>query len=265
MLKKLFYITFGIAFLAGILSSCQYEKLLKSSNYRLKYEKAKEYYNEKDYVHAIGLFEQLNPVLKATNKADTILYYLSDSYFQQEDYILAEHHFHQFYETFGNHQWADKAEFMTAYCNYKLSPRTELDQDYTKRAISQFELFIRRHPDHPRVKESHELIQKMKDKLAIKAYEAAKLYYNMEDYKAAIIALENCLKRFPGTTHREELRYLILQSKFLLASNSVQEKKLKRYQSTLDEYYTFKSEFSDSEYMKEVTTIFEKTQRYLEN
>ncbi|MGM0496758.1 MAG: outer membrane protein assembly factor BamD [Bacteroidota bacterium] len=256
-----------LVFIIGVVlfSSCKYEKLLKSSDYQLKYDKAIEYYKAEDYEHAIGLFEQLNPVLKATNKADTVLYYLADSYFEQTDYILAEHHFKQFHETYGNHIWAEEAEYMRAFCNYKLSPRPQLDQSYTRKAINQFQLFINRHPNSSKAQESREYISKLRDKLAKKAYNSAKLYYDMKDYKAAIVALENCLKRFPNTSHREELRYLILRSKFYLATYSIKDKEKERYQAALDEYYTFENEFPDSEYEEKVESIYEKTQKHLEN
>jgi len=55
-------------------SSCKYEKLLKSRDYKLKYTKALEYYEEEDYVRADGLFEQLKPVLKGTKQADTVFF-----------------------------------------------------------------------------------------------------------------------------------------------------------------------------------------------
>lgn len=178
---------------------------------------------------------------------------------------MAEHHFKQFFDTYGNHKWAEKAEFMRALCNYKLSPRPQLDQKYTKKALNHFQLFINRHPNSSRADTSREYMSKLRDKLAKKAYNSAKLYYDMKDYKAAIIALENCLDRYPNTTHREQLRYLILKSKFYLASNSIQAKKKERYQSTLDEYYTFENEFPDSEYQKQVKDIYKETQKYLKN
>jgi outer membrane protein assembly factor BamD len=265
MFQKIIKVSIAVLLLAGIASSCQYDKLLKSGNYKLKYQKALEYYQAEDYTKAVGLFEQLNPVLKATDRADTVLYYLSESYFEQENYILAEHHYQQFYETFGNHRWADDAEFKSAYCNYKLSPRPALDQGYTKKAINKFNLFITRHPNHPKVAEAHKLIQELTDKLAMKAYKSARLYYDMEDYRAAVIALENALKRFPNTTHRKEIRFLILKSQFLLASNSVKSKEQERFQNTLDAYYTFTSEYPDSQYSDEIQEIFQVTQRNLNN
>ena len=265
MFYKIFKIASFIFVVALIGTSCQYDKLLKSTDYQLKYNKAKEYYKKKDYSKAVGLFEQLNPVLKATGKADTVLYYLANSYFEQENYILAEHHYQQFYETFGNHGSSDDAEFKSAYCNYKLSPRPALDQSYTKKAINKFNLFITRHPNHEKVSRCHELIQELTDKLAMKAYKSARLYYEMEDYKAAVIALENALKRFPNTTHRKQIKFMILKSQYLLASNSVQSKKQERYQNTLDAYYTFTSEYPDSEYSGEVKEIYQSTQKHLTN
>jgi outer membrane protein assembly factor BamD len=265
MFKTIAKITLFSILVAGILASCKYDKLLKSSNYKLKYNKALEYFNEGDYVKSQGLFEQLNPVLKATDRADTVLFYLAKSYFEQGNYILAEHHFKQFYETFGNHEWAEEAEFQSAYCNYMLSPRPALDQDYTKKAINRFNLFITRHPNHPKVAECHKYIRELRDKMARKAYKAAKLYFDMGDYKAAVIALENCLKRFPNTSHREEIKFLILKSNFLLASNSIESKEEERYQDTMDSYYTFTSEYPDSEYRKEVDKIYNTTQERLKN
>jgi outer membrane protein assembly factor BamD len=190
---------------------------------------------------------------------------MANAYYNKQDFILAKHYFSEFYRTFGNHQWAEEAEFLSAYCDYKMSPRPSLDQSYTRKAISAFELFIRRNPNSPRVKKANDLIIELRNKLAIKAYEAAKLYYEMEDYKAAIIALNNCLKRYPNTEHREEVRFLILKSNFLLASNSIKEKEQERFQSTLDEYYTFVNQFPESQYQEEVEKIFEKTQRNLKN
>jgi outer membrane protein assembly factor BamD len=105
----------------------------------------------------------------------------------------------------------------------------------------------------------------MKNKLAKKAYQSARLYFEMEDYKAAIIALNNCLKRYPDTKHREEIRFLILKSNFLLASNSIKEKEQERFQNTLDEYYTFTNQFPKSDYIDEVEKIYQRTQRNLNN
>ncbi len=254
-----------MALAAGLLTSCKYEKLLKSSNYQLKYRKAKEYYEEEEYNRAIGLLEQLNPVLKATDRADTTLFYLADSYYEQNDFILAGHHFREFYKTFGNHQWAEEAEFMSAYCDYELSPRFSLDQTNTQKAITAFQLFIQRHPKSPKLSEANDIIIELRNKLAKKDYMSSKLYYDMEDYKAAIVAFKNCLQQYPNSKYREEVKYYLLKSRFIYASRSVKKKEEERFQETLDEYYTFLSEFPESEYMDDAKKIFEETKSNLKN
>jgi len=265
MFTKKSFILIIIALIVGVLASCKYEKLLKSSDYRLKYRKAIEYYQEEDFSRAIGLLEQLNPVMKATDRADTVLYYLANCYYEVGDYILGGHHFKEFYRTFGNHKWAENAEFMTAYCDYQLSPRPELDQSNTKKAITGFRLFIQRHPNNPKVSQANDIIIELRNKLAKKDYLGAKLYYDMEDYKAAIVAFENSLQQFPNSKYREKIKYYLLQSKFTYASRSIKEKEEERFQETLDEYYTFVSEFPESEYKDDAEKIFEKTQKNLKN
>ncbi|MFO8234170.1 MAG: outer membrane protein assembly factor BamD [Bacteroidales bacterium] len=265
MFRKNFKILLGILIIGGVFTSCEYEKLLKSSNYKRKYDKALEYYHDEDYSKAIGLFEQINPSLKATNKADTVHFYLAKAYYETKDYILAKNYFQEFYRTFGDHSWAEDAQFLSAYCDYLLSPRPSLDQSNTREAINGFQMFIRRYPGSDKVQESRELIEDLQNKLAEKSYIAARLYYDMEDYKAAIIALNNSLKDYPESPYREEIRFLILKSKFLLASNSVKQKEEERFQSALDEYYTFIDQYPDSEYQKEVEKIYEVTQEKLNN
>jgi outer membrane protein assembly factor BamD len=45
---------------------------------------------------------------------------------------------------------------------------------------------------------------------------SAKLYYNLGDYKAAVIALNNSIEQFPETKYREEIMFLILKASYLL-------------------------------------------------
>jgi len=99
---------------------------------------------------------------------------------------------------------------------------------------------------------------KLRSKLEDKAYSNSKQYFKIEDYKAAIVDINNTLKDFPDTKYREELTFLILKSNYLLTNNSIKEKKLERIGNTIEAYYTFVDSFSKSKYLKEAQTIFEK-------
>lgn len=251
--------------LLTIVSSCKYEKLLKSRDYSLKYQKALEYYTEEDYVRAEGLFEQLKPILRGTKQADTVYFYAAYSSYYQKSYLLASHYFDEFRKIYGNSKFAEEAEFMNAYCTYLMSPRPSLDQAYSYQAISLFGLYISRYPNSERKGECVKYIEELRNKLVEKSYQSAKLYYNLGDYKAAIIALNNSLDDFPETKYREELMFMILKAKFLLAENSIAKKRTERYQSTVDEYYSFMGEWPESEFMNEAKIMFDDSQRNLKN
>lgn len=248
-----------------IVSSCKYEKLLKSRDYRLKYDKALEYYANEDYIRAEGLFEQLKPMVKGTKQADTVFFYAAYCSYYQNSFLLAGHYFDEFRKTFGNSPFVEEAEFMNAYSNYKLSPRISLDQSSSYQTISLLSLYLSRYPNSERKAESLRIINELKNKLVQKAYKNAKLYFDLSDYKAAIVALNTCLDEYPDSDFREEIMYMILRSKYLLAENSVIEKQTERYQSTVDEYYAFNGEFPESDYKKEVQDMFENSQAKLKN
>lgn len=255
---------YGYLVILLMISSCSgYEKVLKSDDVEWKYQKAFEYYHDEDYGRAASVFEQLVPLMRGTAKSDSVNYFLARSYFGQRDYILAAHYFESFANIFANSEFAEDAEFNAAYCHYKNSPRPNLDQSETKKAIEAFQLFLIKYPYSDRKDECLELIAELKNKLVEKSYLNAKLYYDMGEYKASIIALNNSLIKYPETKYREELLFLILKSHYLLADNSVLSKKKERFQSTLDEYYSFISEFPESEYLKEANKIYQSTVKVL--
>ncbi len=251
--KILIYILFPL-----VLGSCKgYEKLLKSSDYQLKFDKAFEYFESNDFVRSATLFEQIASVYRGTTKADTIQYYRAKAYYNQKDYTMAGHYFSELSKTYPRSPFADDSDFMSAYCFYMLSPRPELDQANTYSAITALSLFIINHPKSPRVEESRMLILEMNEKLVNKSYLSAKLYYDLGDYKASIIALRNSLNEYPETKYREELMFLLLKSSYLLAKNSVESKLKDRYQATVDEYYSFISEFPEGQFAGEAKTMYE--------
>ena len=106
-------------------------------------------------------------------------------------------------------------------------------------------------------------MKELRDRLSEKSYLSAKLYYEMNQYKAAVTALANSLKEYPETKYREEMMYLKLNSLFQYAEKSIATRQTERYQSALDDYYSFVEEFPKSSYKKDLTRIYQTTARML--
>ncbi len=246
--------------------SCKssYQKLLKSSDYDLKLQKAKQYYNSGNYIKAIPLFEELIGILKGTQDVEDLYYFYPYCYFGQGDYQFASYYFKNFIDYYPRSPKAEDARFMSAYCMYKLSPVIDLDQSFTHKAIEAFQLFANTYPESEKIEECNQLMDEMRKKLEVKSYRAAKLYYDMRDYKSAAKALNNMLLDFPETDEREEVNFLILKSNFLYAENSIEEKQEERYNSTVAAYLSFIEKFAESEYLKEAEDIYEKSNKELD-
>jgi outer membrane protein assembly factor BamD len=241
-----------------ILAACgDYNKILKSTDYEFKYKKAVEYYEAGEFAKAGGLFEELVNIYRGTSRADQIYYYYAKSMMGQKDYLMANHYFKTLLKEFPGSQYYEEAQFMVGYCSYLLSPKPRLDQTVTREAIESLQLYINLYPYSDRVDEANRLIDELQSKLVYKSYLNAKLYYDLDNYKAASIAISNSLQEYPDSEYREKLMYMLLKSKYLLAINSIEEKKEERLSSALDEYFSFVDEYPDSDYRKEVDKFYD--------
>jgi len=247
-----------------LLSGCgEYEKLLKSRDFQKKYDTAVRLYEEGEFVKSGTLFDQVSNIYRGTTKADTVKYYQAKSYYGQRDYMMAGHYFSELTSIYVNSVYVEEADFMVGYCFYKQSPRPQLDQDNTFRAITAMQMFMVKYPTSERLNQAQEIIVEMSDKLVEKSYISAKLYYDLGYYKSAIIALRNSLIEYPETRFREELMFMILKSSYLLADGSIASKQRERFQTAVDEYYSFIGEFPDGPHSKEATRIYDSSNNFL--
>ena len=256
--------------LAALLcTSCgEYNKLLKSTDYEYQYEAAKTYFAKGQYARAVTLLNNLINIFKGTDKAEESLYMLGMSYYNDEDYQTAAQTFIQYYNVYPRGIYAELARFHAGKALYLDTPEPRLDQSGTYSAIQQLQLFLEYFPESPKKDEAQNMIFALQDKLVMKEYLSARLYYNLgnylgNNYQACVITAQNALKDYPYTNMREDLSILILRAKYELAVYSVEDKKQDRYREAVDEYYAFKNEFPDSKYSKEADRIFNESQKNL--
>ncbi|MCI5664792.1 MAG: outer membrane protein assembly factor BamD [Mediterranea sp.] len=261
-----------ISLLAALFfTSCgEYNKLLKSTDYEYKYEAAKNYFANGQYTRASVLLNELIAILKGTDKAEESLYMLGMCYYNQKDYQTASQTFIQYYNVYPRGTFTELARFHAGKALYLDTPEPRLDQSGTYNAIQQLQLFLEYFPNSAKKEEAQNMVFALQDKLVLKEYMSARLYYNLGNYRgnnylSCVITAQNALKDYPYTNLREELSILILRAKYELAVYSVEEKKTERYRETVDEYYAFKNEFPESKYLKDAERIFKESQKILKD
>jgi len=238
----------------------KFEKLRNSNNIAMKYQEAVKLYEKGKYSKALVLFDDLASKYRGQAEAEDLFYLRANANYKLRDYTSARFHFKQFASTYPSSPRAEECRFMAAYCYFIESPRPSLDQENTRKAIDELQLFVNYYPESERAKEAGDLIQKLRDKLERKAFNNAKLYYNMgspDDYRAAVIAFENVLKQYPDTKYAEEIEYLIVKSQYEYADHSSPFKQEERFNDAIDFYDNFVSHYPNSKYSNELNNLKE--------
>lgn len=246
-----------------LLSSCgEYNKILKSTDYELKYSYAKKYFNAKQYSKSATLLEELVTIFKGTAYAEESLYLLAQSYYGQKDYQTAAQYFQTYYTTYPKGEYTELARYYSGYGLYLDSPDPRLDQSQTYKAIEQLQLYLEYYPQSEHAEEAQKIMFELQEKLAYKELLAARLYYNLgtylgNNYLSCVITSQNALKDYPYSKYREEFMYLIIRSKYELALVSVEEKLQGRYREVVDEYYNYMNEYPEGKYVKQVQKFYD--------
>lgn len=247
------------------MSSCksQFELLLTGNDADAKYKAAFEYFNNKKYNRAATLFESLAALTDGTDRDDTVRFYWGLSNYNFKDYYTAETNFQQFYESYPRSPFASQARFLRLDCLYRSTLRYELDQQPTYKAMSAISEYMLEYPDNENMQVCKDMLDELGERLDRKAYEAAKLYYKMEDYLASHVAFRNVLKDDAENIYREDILYYIAMSSYKYAYLSVPAKQKERYLTFVDDYYNFIGELPDSHYRKELDAVYAKAQKAL--
>lgn len=231
----------------AILSGCsKYNKVLKSTDLDLKYNYALELYEQEKYYKAMPLIEELVSVYRGHKRSEKLNYIYAYTDFSLGDYYLASYRFSQFPKTFPTSEFAEECQFMSAYCQYLMSPKPSLDQTTTLQAIAELQAFIERYPTSVRVDTCNTLVVTLERKLEEKAFAGARQYHKMENYRAARVSYKSILKDFPDTKYREDIYYNIFESDYLLAIKSVDKKKQERIEQAMKSYKEFIKRYPES-------------------
>jgi outer membrane protein assembly factor BamD len=232
-----------------------FSRVQKSNDYSYKLRMAEQYFVKKKYNFAQQLFEELLPIYKGTEEAENMLYKYAYCAYYQEDYLSAEGIFKQFIESYPKSEMVEEVDFMRAYCYYMQSPKVELDQSNTEKAMGAMQAFINMHPTSPRVKEAGSIIDICRHKLEEKEEQAAQLYFNIGYFRAAGITFGEVLQDYPESPKGDYYKLMVIKSYYEFAKISVEWKQKERFEQVQTEYRDFVDRYPDSKLLPEAKRI----------
>ena len=253
-----------------------FNQVYKSPDFTYKYEFAKEYFVRGKYTQAVYLLQDVVLSLKGTSHAQESLYLLAMAEYNSSAYEEAMQYFQKYYSTYPKGEYAEECAYYIGESLYQGTPETQLDQTTTYTAMGAYQDYLEMYPGGKYEEQAQQRLLALQEKIIRKEFYAAKLYFDLGDYfgnctgggnnyDACIVTSQNAIKDFPYSNMREDFAILIMKSKFQLAEQSVEAKKLERYRDAEDECYGFINEYPDSDERKTAEKYIEICKKHIKD
>ena len=193
---KPFFVVFSSLIIAMLIASCTSTQELIVQGAGETFHDGLDLLQNKDYDRARQEFDVVVKQYPASAYADSAQFYLAQTYYDTEQYLTAAFEFGNVYRNYPSSKLAPEARFMIAKCYAAQSPRVQLDQENSKKAIESFQTFIDYYPSSPLVPKAEQEITNLRNKLADKNLQIAELYSTMGYYKAAVVYYDVILDQY---------------------------------------------------------------------
>lgn len=242
------YILVIVVFFALTACNKLQDQAMKSADKAFILKVANDNFAKKKWKDALALYDRLPNLVAGTDDAPNVVFNSAYANYYDKNYKLAGHQFKNFAINFPDDPRKEEASYLSALCYYEGSMDYNLDQTSTELAINELQDFLNTYPNSERSKNINQLIDELSYKLEFKAYENARQYFKMADYKAANVTFENVLNDFPATKLRPKIMDYIMKSRYELALNSVFDLKEERIANALAYTKTVENELPNTEY-----------------
>jgi outer membrane protein assembly factor BamD len=215
--------------LAGfaLLPGCGSSEVTASIPVEERFRNAKALFDDEDYLPAINEFTVITLQHQGSAYADSAQFFLGECRFRRGEYLVAATEYGYLRRSFPASPLLPEAQYKLALSYYNLSPKSMLDQQYTRKAIDEFQTFVDYYPTNEHNAEADEKIKELNTRLARKAYETARLYETMEYYKASLFYYDDIIEKYHDTefaplAYLAKVEVLITRKKFEEARTALQ-------------------------------------------
>ena len=195
---------FFLLFLFSVLfSGCGSDDATKQLSAEERYELGMKAFKDEDYLAAIEEFKVVSIQYQGSKVVDSAQFFMAESRYLHGEYILAAFEYDILIRNMTSSIFVSRSRFRRATCFFELSPKSHLDQNYSRKAIDEYQAFLEYHPADTLAPLAEERIVELNTKLAKKDYESGMTYMYMEYYKAATYYFDLVLDKYHDTQYAE--------------------------------------------------------------
>lgn len=227
----------GMGFVLLFMSGCGKDDFkFENTKSEEQFIHAKQVFDKRDYYKAKMLFT----VIVLNNPGSAIIeqgqYYLAECHFYLKEYLLAVSEYEKLIRSLPKSTFVDDSQYKTGLCYEKLSPGYGLDQEYTHKAISQYQQFLDEYPGSELRPLVEQHLSECVDKLARKEFKTGELYRKMGYLESAVISFDAVLQNYSDSQYADDALYWKGECS----------RKMKKGQEARDAFTTLLSRFPES-------------------
>jgi outer membrane protein assembly factor BamD len=165
------------------------------------YQRGMEAYEARRYRRAAELLQQFVTAVGPDARVKPALMALARSRMETREYVSAAADYLRVATQFPGDPEAVDARFGLCDAYYRLSPRAQLDQEYTQAAITYCDSYVQYYPASERAAEAGRYVAELRGRLAEKVYLNGFYYFRRGMYDASVLYFDRVLAQFPETRH----------------------------------------------------------------
>ena len=185
--------------LTGVFFSCAGSKVDDEISLKEKFSSGLENLEKEKYLQAQSDFKYVVVRGTGSDLGDDAQYYLGEAFYLNEEYLLAIAEYEKLTRRMAFSPFVEDARFKICEAYSIESPKYYHDQEYTEKALQRYQEFLDDFPSSELVADAVISIELLREKLAIKLFEAGILYMKMDEYESAKLTYQKVIDLYYDT------------------------------------------------------------------
>lgn len=190
------------AWLAAALAGCGAHTLPEIHSETERLATARRLYGEGDYADAIELLKVYSTGASGAADVDEAIYLLGRCYAANKDWTLAQNEFERVLRDYPESDSSASASFRLGEAYYGQSRKADFDQEYTIKALDQWQSYLRSYPGHWLNAEANRRVLEARTRLANKLLDTGTLYLKMRIFEPARFYFRQVIDEYGDTPAR---------------------------------------------------------------
>ena len=203
---KFLYI-FSLLFFSCASKTNSFESPIKE-----KFDKGVVLFERGKYLRAQDEFTSIVIRGSGTDLGDDAQFYLAESFYYNEEYILAISEYEKLTRKMPYSPFVEEAKFKICQAYKVESPKYYHDQTYTNKALGRYQEFLDDYPNSEYRNDVIASMQSMREKLSKKVFETGILYMKMDEFESARIVFEEISNLYYDTEMINDSRLWIVKA-----------------------------------------------------